>query len=117
MLSRRQRAANRARELVDEFGELGIRGVVGRRYDNRVARYAIDVSGTGIADEAIREGIAADQVAQGPLRRIRLLALAVAHQLDADEVTPAPHVADFLEPIERVPQVAAQRLAPDTDSG
>ncbi len=49
----------------------------------------------------------------GPLRRKGLLGGAIAHQLDTDQIAPAPHVADLIEPLERFPQVAAQPLAPD----
>src|SRR6202030_4176536 len=108
-----QRALDRPGELPDELRQLRFTGVVRRRYDDGVTQHASHVAGARITDQPVLECAPTDGMTDGPLRRKGLLGGAIAHQLDTDQIAATPHVADLIEALERFPQVAAQRLAPD----
>src|SRR5205823_5416993 len=95
--------------------QLRLAGVVRRRYDDRVAGHTPHVARARITNQPVRQRATTDRTTDSPLRRQRLLGGAITYKLDADQIAPATHVAHFVEPLERFPQVAAQRLSPDTD--
>src|SRR5476649_2327561 len=109
-----QSAGHRAREFVDEFRQLGIGGIVGRRDDYRVAQPAAGVSGTRKADQAVRKCARGNLLAQAALLRKRRLRHTITDKLYADKVAASAHIADLRKPAQRLAQSRLERFTAGT---
>src|ERR1700722_5906368 len=100
------------RQLLDEFRQLIVGGIVGRRNDHRVAHSAADVAATWVANQSLLKRASADLEVGPAVRRKRLFGGAIAYEFEADEKTPAPYVANFVVATERFMKRPFQDRAP-----
>src|SRR5476651_2325969 len=107
-------AGHGACEFVDEFRQLGISSIVGRRDDYRVAQATASVSGTRKADQAVLKRARGNLLAQTTLVRKRRLRHPITDKLYADKIAASAHIADLRKPAQRISQSCLERFTAGT---